>query len=206
MVPGYVDVEPSVYAEFTDRWVGAAAQALREGGHLAMVTGPEQTDIVMSAARRHGLTYVNRICARRPFALPTTRRFAHAHHEVSIVCRGPLASRLRHFSTPPDLPRARSGRTYPLDVWDLPKQERRGLLRYANALHPTLVRRLVLSLSRLGELVADPFLGSGTTLLVCLEEGRRFLGADLNPEALRFAMARHATEWLPPQQQLTLAV
>jgi hypothetical protein len=39
-------------------------------------------------------------------------------------------------------------------------------------------------------------LGSGTTAVVCLREGRRFYGGDLNPEALRFAMARILDEEL----------
>jgi len=49
--------------------------------------------------------------------------------------------------------------------------------------HPTqkpveLVRKLVLASSDPGDLVVDPFAGSGTTLAVCEETGRRWLGCD----------------------------
>jgi DNA modification methylase len=207
VVPGYVDVDPGEYREFTGRWVSAAADALQPGGYLAAVSGPQQAGRIQVCAEDAGLTYVNRIIARRPFPLPTTRRFGHAHSEVTLFCRGPLESARRHFTVPEDLPRARSGAAYPQDVWDdVPPVQRQGLRRYRNALAPLLVRRLVLSLSRLGDLVADPFLGSGTTLLVCLEEGRRFVGCDVNPEALRFAMARALDELLCPGGQGALAL
>jgi ParB-like chromosome segregation protein Spo0J len=41
-----------------------------------------------------------------------------------------------------------------------------------------------------GELVVDPFLGSGTTALACLSTGRRFLGCDLDPGAVSLALER----------------
>lgn len=43
-----------------------------------------------------------------------------------------------------------------------------------------------------GHLVVDPFFGAGTVGLVCLEEGRRFLGIELNPEYAELARTRLA--------------
>jgi hypothetical protein len=42
VVPGYVEVPAAEYAAFTAKWVPVAAQALRLGGCLAVVTGPQQ--------------------------------------------------------------------------------------------------------------------------------------------------------------------
>ena len=41
-----------------------------------------------------------------------------------------------------------------------------------------------------GELVADPFMGSGSVGVAALRAGRRFSGTDLNPEAVRLAADR----------------
>lgn len=41
-------------------------------------------------------------------------------------------------------------------------------------------------------LVLDPFSGAGTTGLVCLQEGRRFLGLELNPEYIGLTLDRWA--------------
>lgn len=46
---------------------------------------------------------------------------------------------------------------------------------------PDLIRPCVLAGSRPGDVVFDPFMGSGTTALVAKENGRRYLGCELNP-------------------------
>jgi len=205
VIGGYVDVDPGAYREFTHRWITQAAAALRPGGYLAVVTGPQRVGHVQVAAEDAGLTYVNSIVATRPFALRTIRRFAHAHWVVTLMCAGPLASPARFFAVPPDLPAAASGTAYPLDVWtDIPKHERPRRLRYDNMLPPPLIRRVVVATTRPGELVADPFVGAGTTAMVCLETGRRFLGGDVNPQALRFTAARLLVEHLWQPLQLSL--
>lgn len=43
-----------------------------------------------------------------------------------------------------------------------------------------------------GDVVVDPFLGSGTTALAALKLGRRFLGIERNEEYVRLAEARIA--------------
>jgi DNA modification methylase len=50
--------------------------------------------------------------------------------------------------------------------------------------------RLVEMAARPGELVVDPFLGSGTTALACLATGRRFLGCDVDSGAVSLALDR----------------
>ena len=41
-----------------------------------------------------------------------------------------------------------------------------------------------------GEVVADPFMGSGSVGVAALRLGRRFLGNDLNPDAVRLGASR----------------
>jgi len=56
-----------------------------------------------------------------------------------------------------------------------------------------LPRRLIKLLSFPGDLVVDPFVGSGTTAVVAQALGRRFWGCDRNPTAVARAQARVAT-------------
>lgn len=62
---------------------------------------------------------------------------------------------------------------------------------------PALVKPCLALTSRPGDLVLDPFFGSGTTGLVALELQRRFLGIELNPEYVEIAQRRlnGATIW-----------
>jgi site-specific DNA-methyltransferase (adenine-specific) len=61
--------------------------------------------------------------------------------------------------------------------------------------HPTqkpeeLIRRLVMACSDKGDLVIDPFMGSGTTSVVCEKLERRWAGVDLAAEYLGWAIER----------------
>jgi DNA modification methylase len=50
--------------------------------------------------------------------------------------------------------------------------------------------RLVETSTLPGELVVDPFLGSGTTAKACITTGRRLIGADADPGAISLALRR----------------
>jgi len=54
----------------------------------------------------------------------------------------------------------------------------------------TMMEKLVLMYTNPGDLVFDPFCGSGTTGLACKNTGRRFIGCELNPEFYEIAKKR----------------
>lgn len=61
--------------------------------------------------------------------------------------------------------------------------------------HPTekpiaLMRELIRLFTNPEDLICDPFMGSGTTALAAMAEGRRFLGIELDPKYFRLARAR----------------
>lgn len=63
-----------------------------------------------------------------------------------------------------------------------------------------LMSVLIRNSSQAGQLVLDPFVGSGTTALACIKEKRRFVGFEINPEYYDIAKKRIDGE----QSQLTL--
>ena len=204
IVPGYVDVEPGRYAEFTREWVTAAARALRPGGQLAVVTGPQRTGVVQWAAQQAGLTWVCTIAAGRVFPVRTARRPSPAHWDISVLCRNALTHRRRVFNPPQDLPKAHSGGLYPLDWWPAEfngRSDRPGLVRYDNSLPLRLTLRIVLAFSDPDDPVVDPSVGGGTTAIACWLAGRRFTGGDVNPGAIQFTAARLLDEHAWPGEQ-----
>ena len=61
--------------------------------------------------------------------------------------------------------------------------------------HPTqkpewLLERIILSTSNEEDIVFDPFIGSGTTAVVCTKLNRNFIGTDINPEYIQMAKDR----------------
>jgi adenine specific DNA methylase Mod len=78
------------------------------------------------------------------------------------------------------------------DVWEIPflstvAAERTG---YPSQKPESLLERLILASSNEGDLVADFFCGSGTTLAVAQRLNRRWLGCDINPAAIEIARRR----------------
>lgn len=61
-----------------------------------------------------------------------------------------------------------------------------------------LMRSLVRDYTRPGDLVCDPCAGGGTTLLAALSEGRRAVGAEMDPKHYEIARKRLARGFTPP--------
>ncbi len=61
---------------------------------------------------------------------------------------------------------------------------------------PKLIEPCILAGSRAGDVVLDPFMGSGTTAFVAQKHGRRSMGIDINAEYLDLAIERNAQKTL----------
>ena len=67
-----------------------------------------------------------------------------------------------------------------------------------------LLRTLIRQSTREGELVCDPFLGSGATGVAAAEQGCDFIGADLAEDALALARGRLAAAGAEEREEITL--
>ena len=78
------------------------------------------------------------------------------------------------------------------DVWDIPflSTVARERTTWPTQKPVAVLERIILASSNRGDLVADFFCGSGTTLLAACSIGRRFLGCDISPEAIEIARQR----------------
>ncbi len=73
-------------------------------------------------------------------------------------------------------------------VWDVKTQPFPGA---HFATFPTqLIEPCILASSKPGDFVLDPFLGSGTVGVVCMDEGRQYVGIELNPDYVAIAAER----------------
>jgi len=65
-----------------------------------------------------------------------------------------------------------------------------GYHRYPAKFIPQLAKRLILNYSKLEDLVCDPFMGCGTTIVEALVNKRRAIGIDINPVAVLISKAK----------------
>ncbi|HGN4787479.1 TPA: site-specific DNA-methyltransferase [Pseudomonas aeruginosa] len=87
-------------------------------------------------------------------------------------------------------------------VWTVPTAGFKGA--HFATFPPDLIRPCVLAGAPRGGLVLDPFGGAGTTALVTMQEGRRSVLIELNPEYAAIARNRLDTAWLEGAAQLDL--
>lgn len=85
----------------------------------------------------------------------------------------------------------------PGDVWEIPNVKSNHVEKTD---HPcqfpvALAQRLVKALSPRRGLVVDPYLGSGSTAIAALFEGRRFMGSDIEPKYIKIAQKRIDDMW-----------
>jgi DNA modification methylase len=86
-------------------------------------------------------------------------------------------------------------------LWDFPKQNygktQKGDNKYAGVTPAELIWNLVWRYTEPGELVVDPMCGSGTTLDVCKEEGRKAICYDIAPPPSRSDIIQNDARKIP---------
>ncbi len=144
--------------------------------------------------------YYNEEAVRQPYSESTMK-------EVGIAYRNPSTKfyERQQAQDPSDAKRSiietleRRGGSMLTDVWWFPPASYKG--QHTATFPESLPELCISASSRPGDIVLDPFMGSGTTLVVARQLGRRSVGIDLNPLFVREAEERiaKATEKLPPK-------
>lgn len=172
------EMSEAEFARFTDQFMTLAAASLAEGGVVYTCIDWRSIDVVTAAGKAAGLRHIGTaVWSKGSGGMGALYR--SAYELVPIFCKGksPGTNNVR-------LGRHGRDRT---NVWAYPGANKPGSsAAKALADHPTpkpveLVEDALLDTTARGELVLDPFLGSGTTLLAAERSGRRARGIELDP-------------------------
>jgi site-specific DNA-methyltransferase (cytosine-N4-specific) len=131
----------------------------------------------------------NAIVWQKPCAMPEAvkDRLARSYDQIFLLTK----SERYYFDAAAiaEPTSAGGGRRNRRDVWTIDSDRTRG--KHPAPFPRKLPELCILAGSRPGDLVFDPFVGSGTTGVVAGHLGRRWVGLDLNPEYV--ANVRHVT-------------
>lgn len=135
--------------------------------------------------------FVNHLIWRYGLGGSSPRRFARKHDDILFYAKS-----ADYYFDPPRVPatsnRMRGQSKKASDVLDIPSinnmaNERVG---YPTQKPLALLEMLMSACCPMDGVVLDPFCGSGTTLVAAGRLGRRFIGIDVNPDAVRIAQMR----------------
>jgi len=189
------------YDAFTRSWLEAARRVLKPDGALWVIGSYHNIFRVGATLQDLGFWVLNDIVWRKANPMPNFRgrRFTNAHETLIWAARGESAKYTFHYE-------ALKGGNDDLQMrsdWYLPLCTGEERLKDADGakVHPTqkpeaLLARVLLSASNPGDVVLDPFFGTGTTGAVAKALGRRFIG--LEREAVYAKAARERIAAVTP--------
>ena len=142
------------------------------------------------AMQQLGYKLLNEITWEKPNPPPnlSCRYFTHSTETVIWAAKD---HRSRHTFNYQDM-RQENGGTQMKSVWNFTAP---GKVEKIHGKHPTqkplaLLRRIIRASSEAGDLIVDPFLGSGTTGVAAAELGRQFIGCEMDEAYLELAGKR----------------
>lgn len=169
---------PFDYDIFIMQVISECYRVLKPGGTFYMFTSRENNGYFIRKAVQRGFTYRNQLAIVKTTQLPSWSK--RTWRSAFELCMFLTKDRPKTFNF-------------------LSQQECVNLYRYhirhKRTKHPTekpldFIRKLVMVSSDEGDLVLDPFMGSGTTAVACKETARNFLGFELNPDYIAMSRER----------------
>ena len=186
----------AAYDRFTRDWLTAARHALKPDGTLWVIGSYHNIYRVGSILQDLGYWILNDIVWRKTNPMPNFRgrRFTNAH-ETLLWCG---RSRETKYTFNYQAMKALNEGVQMRSDWLLPicgGPER--LKRDGKKAHPTqkpeaLLHRVLLAASKPGDLILDPFFGTGTTGAVARRLGRRWIGIEREDAYAKVARERIA--------------
>ena len=200
----------AAYDAFTRAWLTECRRVLRKDGTIWVMGAYHNVFRLGVALQDLGFWILNDVIWRKANPMPNFRgrRFTNAHETLIWAAHGQDSKYRFNYAAMKALNddvQMRSDWFIPLCTGGERLRDEKG-----DKLHPTqkpeaLLHRVILSCTQPGEVVLDPFLGSGTTAAVAKRLGRRFIGIEREERYAKGARARlAAVEPMPESAALAL--
>jgi modification methylase len=185
----------ATYDRFTHDWLTAARHVLSDTGTLWVIGSYHNIFRIGTALQDLGFWVLNDVIWRKTNPMPNFRgrRFTNAH-ETMIWCK--KSENQSGYTFNYDAMKALNDDLQMRSDWLLPicsGQERlreNGKKAHATQKPEALLHRVILSASNPGDVVLDPFFGTGTTGAVAKRLGRSYVGIEREPEYAALAADR----------------
>ena len=191
------DRPEEAYLSWCRKWIEESVRVLRPGGSIFLYNLPKWNIRLGGFLDSLGLDFRHWIAIEHKSCLPIKGRLYPAHYSLLYYSKG-QPNTFRRIRTPIETCRHCGGEIKDYgghrsamnpngvnlkDVWtDIPPVRHwkfKSVNRPANALSTKILERVVEISTKPGDLVLDPFGGSGTTYSVCEQRGRYWVGIEI---------------------------
>jgi site-specific DNA-methyltransferase (adenine-specific) len=180
------------YLHWTRDWMAACVNVLKPTGSFYIAIGDEYAAHIRLIGEELGLHCRNWIIWHYTFGQQTKNKFARSHTHIFYFVKNPKAFTFNEHAVrlPSDRQliyndkRANAVGKMPDDVWNTYARVC-GTFKERQGWHPCqmpelLLARIIAASSHPGDLVLDPFIGSGTTAAAAAQLGRDYCGIDIS--------------------------
>lgn len=197
------------YKEYTKKWIEKLKHKLKENGSI-YVCCDWKSSMIIGPILSEDFIIRNRITWQREKGRGTKNNWKNAMEDIWFATKSDdytfnvenVKKRKKVIAPYKEKGKARDWvqvndkkyrDTYPSNFWDditIPFWS-----MSENTAHPTqkpekLIAKLILASSNEGDLILDPFLGSGTTAVVCEKLNRKYIGIEQNELYIAWAQKR----------------
>lgn len=184
------------YDRFTVAWLTACRRVLRDDGTLWAIGSYHNIFRVGAALQDLGFWLLNDVIWRKANPMPNFKgtRFTNAHETLiwAAKSRGQRRYTFNYdaLKVANDDLQMRSDWTLPLCTGEERIKDETGSKAHPTQKPEALLHRVILSSTRPGDLVVDPFFGTGTTGAAAKRLGRRYIGIEREETYARIAEER----------------
>jgi site-specific DNA-methyltransferase (adenine-specific) len=194
---------PDANHEFNRAWLAACQRVLKPNGSIWVSGTSHVIHSVGFAMQQIGFKLLNDISWVKPNPPPnlSCRYFTHATETIIWAAKN---SKSRHTFNYKLMKEANRGKQMK-SVWEIrpPESWEKKFGKHPTQKPVALLERILLASTNEGDLVLDPFSGSGTTLLAAFRLRRHALGCELSAEFLSLSLRRVCSNLVQVDLSLT---
>jgi DNA modification methylase len=203
------DIMPeSEYWDWMTRVCKLSYERTTEGGSIYFMQREKNTQYVLESLKSAGWSFQSLIIwKKKTSAVPCESRFGKHYQIIAFFTKGETPRVFNRLRINPPLLEIEKNRRprgmYVTDVWDdireltsgyfagdEPFREKNGERVHKQQSPIALLIRIILSSSNIGDMIFDPFAGTGTTLVVAKQLLRNSIGIEIDPENVSLVKER----------------
>ncbi|HEV3375000.1 MAG TPA: site-specific DNA-methyltransferase [Candidatus Acidoferrum sp.] len=194
---------PDANHEFNRAWLAACQRVLKPNGGIWVSGTAHVIHSVGFAMQQLGFKLLNDISWVKPNPPPnlSCRYFTHATETLIWAAKNSKSRHTFNYKLMKETNRGKQMKS----VWEIrpPEPWEKKFGKHPTQKPVALLERILLASSNEGDLVLDPFSGSGTTLVTAFRLRRHALGCELSAEFLRLSLRRICSNLVQVDLSLT---
>lgn len=199
------------YDDYTLSWLKAAKRVLKDDGSIWVIGSYHNIFRVGSILQDLGFWILNDIVWNKVNPMPNFKgtRFTNAHETLIWAVKNPKAKYTFNYEAMKALNEGVQMRS----TWEIPLCTGGERLKGEDGhkLHPTqkpeaLLYRVIMASTKVGDVILDPFFGTGTTGAVAKKLGRSFIGIEKDKTYVEGAKERLASIQTANNEELAYTV